>query len=353
MSGRRKVPTLRAMSFLEPDRVADVEAHAQSVKAWTKPDRVFRVRSASVDEDDAEVGEERGASGDLAVAASVALRRANKAVRQLEARRGRLIASGADDRMVSEIDRRLVEARARVRRRSAERQRLVALGDAVGGKRQRDRLAQMVRYHPQITAWHLQVADDFRDVVGGLRPGDRQVSAGELAAKRSEVFENCRACPARDACFGEGACRGRLGAFASGGVLDLWRTGRRTRDRTGRRIDAPRTFEPKPVKPVRVYSDGGMAERVWAEGRRIEAAMAFVDAAAEAALATWPRDEGGAAASDMAAIAGLEVVVLGRTIAEATAHWVMREKLRRSLVVAAIVGGLSGCSVVVRMGRMT
>lgn len=348
MSGRRKVPSLRAMSFLSAERVAEVEAHAASVTARQRPEDGGRTGRAGQGRRAKPMA---GGSGDAVAAAAADVRRASKAVRQLEARRARLMSVGADHRTVGEIDRRLVEARARVRRRAEERRRLVALAESEGGKRHRDRLAGLARHHPQITAWHLQVADEFREVAAGRRPGDGAASEGELAAKRSEVFENCRACPARQVCFGEGVCRGRLGAFASGGVLDQWRTGRRTRDKAGRVIDAPRTFEPKRVKPVRVYSDGGMAELVWAEGRRVEAVMGFVEAGGAAARAVWPRADGGAAAADMAALAGLEVVILGRTLTQATAHWIMRRELVTQLVVAAIVGGLSGCSVGVRKRR--
>lgn len=197
----------------------------------------------------------------------------------------------------------------------------------------RDRFAQFVGRSKRLTAWHLSVADALRDAEA------RALGAGQTGAGVSGragdgdgrlvvvVGEDGELDPAL------------LGALAVAGVsargaLARWHKAARTRAADGRRIDPPRTFDPKGVKAVRKVSDGGMAAICDArrEGERLW--EMFFEGAAGAV--------GGHPGFAQLAAFGAEQVIRGRMSVGEVVRELLKTKIQRGYetLETAMVAGL-------------
>lgn len=250
---------------------------------------------------------------------------------RLAGERTALIDRGAPNRDIIRMDDRIKDARYDRGVLLDERRRAQAAGKR-GRRAARDKFAELVSRSPRLTEWHMRVADALVDT-----------EAGALSAGRSGVAVSGRA--------GDGLGRlvlvgpdgeldeRALGALAVAGVsarsvLQRWHRAARVRDRAGRKIEAPRTFDPKGVKAARKVSDGGLAAITDARRRSETLWEVYFSSAADVV--------GGPSGYGMVVAYASEQVIRGADSASGVVRKLLRVKKSRGLreLETAMMAGL-------------
>lgn len=198
-----------------------------------------------------------------------------------------------------------------------------------------DRFSMLVGRSQRLTSWHLKVAEALHEA-----------EAHALSAGRSRAGVSGRAGDGDGRivvlCGPDGEISEEtLGALAVAGVaarpaLARWHKAARTKAKDGRKIDPPRTFDPKGVKAVRKVSDGGMAAIVDARRKHRSLWEMYFDAAADGV--------GGHPGFAQVVAFASERIVAGRDSVSAVCRDVLHVRKNRGLELleTAIVAGLEG-----------
>lgn len=292
MGRKRRITLTAADAGLSPDQITDIQAKADAVKAWTRPEAsdVEWLDEAAEDGPADRPGPRAGSLEDLSQ------------------RRDRLEASGLYAE-ADQLGRVINEQQARRRTDEAARARLKALaGEGVS----RDRLAVIIlRSDGQLTAWHYEVAEALR--------AEMQARLGSKIPAAPEATQ-----------------------VGGRGVLDRWTGGRRVwgvRNEKTVKLRPPPTFDPKPVRAAR--KAGSTADQVFG--------AVMIKRRCEALLSEFGAGVAAAGCPDWTIGAALRVVLANETLkAVIDSAPGMRDADKRAAVKKALASGL--CAVAGRLG---